>query len=163
MVKSLRGLGKKDGITVLNGTSLNIQTHQKIIGNRLLDQFPFATAYVLFHHPHILRMWVENKYVLVLNADERLLSSDKLYSPTSSTKTIWDRWVYWLSLEKSCLAKYPYIYSLWETAPVCCADLSFITKVLLNSVFTNWISPLSIQNWSKWFYNQAYFHIYSFI
>lgn len=162
MVKSLRGLGKKDGITVLNGTSLNIQTHQKIIGNRLLDQFPFATAYVLFHHPHILRMWVENKYVLVLNADERLLSSDKLYSPTSSTKTIWDRWVYWLSLEKSCLAKYPYIYSLWETAPVCCADLSFITKVLLNSAFTNWISPLSIQNWSKWFYNQAYFHIYSF-
>lgn len=89
MVKSLRGLEKKDGITVLNGTSLNIQTHQKIIRNRFLDQFPFATTYVLFHHSHILRMWVENKYILVLNTDDRpLSSSDMLYSPTSSTKTI---------------------------------------------------------------------------
>lgn len=53
--KNLRGVGKEKGrITLLNETSLNIQTHQNIIGNRLLDQFPFATTYVLFHHPHIL-------------------------------------------------------------------------------------------------------------
>lgn len=54
----------------------------KIIGNKLLDQFSFATTYVLFPHPHILRVWVENKDILVLNTDERpLSSSNMLYSP----------------------------------------------------------------------------------
>lgn len=62
--KNLRRVGKEKGrVTLLNETSLSMQTYQNIIGNRFLDEFPFATMYVFFHHPHILRVWVENKHI----------------------------------------------------------------------------------------------------
>lgn len=133
MVKSLRGLEKKDGITVLNGTSLNIQTHQKIIRNRFLDQFPFATTYVLFHHSHILRMWVENKYILVLNTDDRPVIIKYVILTYLFHKDNMRQVCIFIKLGKELLSKIPlYIYSLWETMQLCCSCL--IQHLLIGSV-----------------------------
>lgn len=152
MVKK-RGVGKENGkIILLNETSLDIQTHQKIIGNRLLDQFSFATTYVLFHHPHILRVWVENKDILVLNTEDRpLSSSNMLYSPPLpqclysakqyETGTYickaWERLFYAKYLLGKILpSTYMYVYG-WEATQVCFIGLLFMEKVLLNTAFTN--------------------------